>query len=235
MSNNILQPISPDFNVYARENASVYFNATTPAPLSGQTNVTFQFDQFGNVSACVTASTAGGSVGTAGQIQKVGATAGSFAASGLTDDGTTITSSEVLSVPNGTRQAPAIGFTGFGTGMYSPGGGLLAFTIGTLTTQVDNSQQNSILDSMVRGWSGDPASQAMDAGISRVAANSIAFGNGGSGDATAAVAFGTLSLTNSTTASSATAGAATVLPVAPLGYVEISVNGTVVKVPYYTV
>ena len=49
---NILQPISPDFNVYLRENASVFFNSTTPAPLAGQVNVTFQFDQFGHVSAC---------------------------------------------------------------------------------------------------------------------------------------------------------------------------------------
>ena len=44
-----------------------------------------------------------------------------------------------------------------------------------------------------------------------------------------------LSLTSATTATSATAGAATALPATPTGYVEVNVNGTTVKVPYYTV
>lgn len=51
MSNNILQPVSPDFNTYLRENAQVYWNSQTPAAPSGNTNVTFQFDAFGNASA----------------------------------------------------------------------------------------------------------------------------------------------------------------------------------------
>lgn len=42
-------------------------------------------------------------------------------------------------------------------------------------------------------------------------------------------------LTAATTASSATAGAASALPVTPLGYLEISVNGVTVKVAYYSV
>ena len=45
----------------------------------------------------------------------------------------------------------------------------------------------------------------------------------------------TLSLTSSTTATSAVAGSATALPTAPLGYLEITVNGTAVLIPYYTV
>lgn len=42
-------------------------------------------------------------------------------------------------------------------------------------------------------------------------------------------------VTAATTASSATAGAASALPSAPLGYLEMSVNGVTVKVPYYSV
>jgi hypothetical protein len=42
-------------------------------------------------------------------------------------------------------------------------------------------------------------------------------------------------LTAAVTSTSATAGAATALPATPLGYLEMSVNGTTVKVPYYSV
>lgn len=42
-------------------------------------------------------------------------------------------------------------------------------------------------------------------------------------------------LTGATTATSATAGAATALPATPLGYLQMSVNGTVVKIAYYSV
>lgn len=42
-------------------------------------------------------------------------------------------------------------------------------------------------------------------------------------------------LTTAVTASSATAGAASSLPTTPLGYLEMSVNGTTVKIPYYSV
>ncbi len=44
-----------------------------------------------------------------------------------------------------------------------------------------------------------------------------------------------LDLEGFTTATSATAGSATALPSVPLGYVEITINGTVVKLPYYAV
>jgi hypothetical protein len=42
-------------------------------------------------------------------------------------------------------------------------------------------------------------------------------------------------LTAATTATSATAGAASALPATPAGYLDISINGTVFKVPYYAV
>lgn len=42
-------------------------------------------------------------------------------------------------------------------------------------------------------------------------------------------------LTAATTATSATAGAASALPATPSGYLEVSINSTVFKVPYYAV
>lgn len=42
-------------------------------------------------------------------------------------------------------------------------------------------------------------------------------------------------VTAATTATSATAGAATALPATPLGYLQMIVNGTTVKVPFYSV
>lgn len=90
MGNNILQPIPQTLNQYLQAFGETVLSNTTPAALGGTSNVTWQFDQFGNISACVAASTAGGSVGTVGQLQMVGATAGSFAASHLTDNGTTL-------------------------------------------------------------------------------------------------------------------------------------------------
>lgn len=90
MSNNILQPIPQTLNNYLLQNGETVLSNTTPAALDGTSNVTWQLDQFGNISACVAASSAGGSVGTAGQIQMVGDTAGSFAASNLTDNGTSV-------------------------------------------------------------------------------------------------------------------------------------------------
>lgn len=52
----------------------------------------------------------------------------------------------------------------------------------------------------------------------------------------AAYVFSTdVALTNQTTATSGTAGAADALASSPLGYLVISVNGTSVKLPYYDV
>ena len=42
-------------------------------------------------------------------------------------------------------------------------------------------------------------------------------------------------LTAASTATSATTGSATALPANPLGYLEMSINGTTVKIPYYAV
>jgi hypothetical protein len=42
-----------------------------------------------------------------------------------------------------------------------------------------------------------------------------------------------LALTAQTTATSATAGAATALPATPAGYLDVTINGTAAKIPYY--
>lgn len=44
-----------------------------------------------------------------------------------------------------------------------------------------------------------------------------------------------LQLTNATTSTSATTGSATSLPVLPLGYITLSLNGSNVKIPYFSV
>lgn len=220
MDNNILQPISPDFNVFARENASVYFNSTTPPAPDGSTNVTFQFDQFGNVSAYTSGGGGGGgsSVGTAGQIQMVGSTAGSFAASSLTDTGTglfadegfTVTGNYQSTVPSsttvdwyaGTARIVATGPDSSTTGSFEiiaiagDGTGFSSYFSATPTNVVLGSQFCT---------------------VNSLTVNSL------------------LNLAGLTTATSATAGVATALPLTPAGYVEVSINGTAMKLPYYEV
>lgn len=46
-------------------------------------------------------------------------------------------------------------------------------------------------------------------------------------------ALSTQSLVGLTSATSATSGAASGLPATPLGYLEVPLNGVVVKIPYY--
>jgi hypothetical protein len=66
------------------------------------------------------------------------------------------------------------------------------------------------------------------------ALNNVLYIQGNAGNAVAVLpAAGVLPLTGQTTATSATGGAATALPAAPVGYLEVSINGTVRKIPYY--
>lgn len=60
MSNNILQPIPQTLNNYLLQNGDTVLSDTTPAAPSGSSNVTWQFDQFGNISAYSTGG--GGSI-----------------------------------------------------------------------------------------------------------------------------------------------------------------------------
>lgn len=52
---------------------------------------------------------------------------------------------------------------------------------------------------------------------------------------TGGLSVASLALTASTTTTTATLGAASALPATPAGYLEVNVNGTVVKIPYYNV
>ena len=86
--------------------------ATTPSGLpvpscSGATNALTWTS--GTGFGCNTISGGTGSVGTAGQIQMVGATAGSFAASAFTDNGTTIASTEKITAPSLASGTPSAG------------------------------------------------------------------------------------------------------------------------------
>lgn len=230
MSSNILQPVSMDFNVFTRENPSVYFNTTVPSIPGGNTAVTFQFDQFGNVSAYVPTAGSGSSVGTAGQLQMVGSTTGSFAASHITDNGTTVSSS--LPIASSSFSVLANGGTNgsldFGANFGAPaiiiydGGASSQFGIGLNIGEM----QSFITGSSHFSWnyggglqsSGTNELMRLDASANTLSVK------------TSVVAF-----TAITTATSATAGAASVLPATPLGYVEFTINGTIVKLPYYSV
>lgn len=100
----------------------------------------------------------------------------------------------------------------------------------------------------VYAWAvGGASSGTTDTGISRVAAASIAFGNGAAGDFTAAMKCGTLTVTavapavsagqvafGSTTATTVgAAGGASTLPITPTGYLIFSLGATNFKLPYY--
>jgi hypothetical protein len=87
---------------------------------------------------------------------------------------------------------------------------------------------------------------AADGGISRLAANSLAIGNGTAGDFTGLLKLGNITLTSaaptvaaaqiglgSTTATTASTGANGAVPAQVVGYIVINVAGTTMKVPYY--
>lgn len=263
MSNNILEPIPPNLNDYLLKYNATTLSDTTPEALDGATNVTWQMDGFGNISACVAGGGGGSSVGTAGQVQMVGNTAGSFAASQITDNGTTV------QIGATTIPSLLIGNTG---------------TLGSIRTHASTSVNDDptyiLLDNgngteyafasvavnlpagsiSLAGWYGgmaiqgnvnigtttpllginarDQASGQFGVGqnmFSVLASKQVTTWNNTLDDGTGKLTAVNLAVSGATTATSATAGAATVLPVAPLGYLEIGVNGVTVKVPYYTV
>lgn len=236
MSNNILQPVSPDLNTYLRENAQVFLNSTTPAAPSGDLLAKVQMDQFGNISLAIPIGAGAGAVGSAGQIQMVSGTPGVFAASSLTDNGTTVSTAENIVSTNGVLEGQfvyaananvGIGFSSpydntyqstlfFGGG--SPGANTLGNLVG-LGTNVGNGDNNLYIHA-----------RAGSAAIYRFGSTT----NAASITSTLAT-LPAIALTASTTATSATAGAATALPVAPLGYLEVVIAGTTVKIPYYSI
>lgn len=65
--------------------------------------------------------------------------------------------------------------------------------------------------------------------------STLTFSHGGTNTGALSVLIPNLALASMTTATSATAGAASALPTAPTGYLQITINGTVYKIPYYSV
>lgn len=253
MSNNILEPIPASLNDYLLKYNATVLSDTTPAALGGKTNVTWQKDGFGNISACIAAGGASISLETNGVANGSQSLLNLAGANGLslTDNGTgtvtlglgAISPSSISTVGAASVGAMAIvnnGPTTFGyqlTGfMGYAGGGMNSFSFNGGSVDLANilgiwgggslqTGQNEDLHFNVTNHSGTMGSYLFNAEGTTVASIS------GTGLITGA----NLALSSATTATSATAGAATALPIAPLGYVEISVNGTTVKIPYYTV
>jgi hypothetical protein len=241
--NNILQPISPDFNIYARENASVYFNSSTPAAPSGNSNITFQFDQFGNVSAYFAAG-GGGNIPSVTNLLS-GNGSGSAADSGIAPANVALLSAanaftgantfSALQTFNGNVTISPTNSLSFGASslasleVLKPGYNLLTFNgvvgagslgiYGAIPSTTDFNLYLSV-----------PTSGTFEFRVNNVNAAVLS---------STLLSAPSLALTASTVATSATAGAATVLPVAPLGYVEMSITisgtPTTVKLPYYSV
>ncbi len=87
-------------------------------------------------------------------------------------------------------------------------------------------------DTVTRG--APPATMPGTEGIVLDAVNNVLYTFGQNGAPVAVASAGKpLPLTGQTTANSATGGAATALPAAPLGYLTLTINGTAAKIPYY--
>lgn len=272
-SNNILEPIPAALNDYLLK-----YNQTTlgdlPAAPNGSTNVVFQKDQFGNISAytsgggssitletngaanssqvllnlaaganvtltetggtvTVASTGGGGSVGSAGQLQMVGSTAGSFAASPLVDDvgGNTVFSSGAIGA-FGQLNGP---FTSVATLDFAFDGarfiawGASASDVAGLTfagLSSDASITNVYLTA-------SPSS--IIANINGVAYFSLAPSLVTLGVSGTPTLVDTLQITNPVSATSATAGSATALPATPEGYMTITLAGVARKIAYYAV
>lgn len=208
MGNNILEPIPATLNGTLQKYDSVTLSNTTPAATGGATNVTWAQDQFGNISASVPAG--GGGV-------------------------------TAISV------ATANGVSGTSSGGTTPA---LTLALGAITptTVTLDTTSNSGLKLINQGTAANFWNMEVDAsgglflnlnGFGEV----LNFNNGGliiaslafKANAGLTVNGGALTLQAPVTATSATAGAASALPATPLGYVEIVIAGTTVKIPYYSV
>jgi hypothetical protein len=244
MSNNILEPIPSNLNDYLLKYNKVTLSSTTPAAPGGSSNVTFQMDGFGNISAY---SSGGASAGT---VTSVSTTVANGISATVTNPTTTPSIALALGdiTPNSvTANGVVVANLGsllFGyqnTGVLAYGGG--SNNVVSLNGSPDG---NFFLGMQGGGHLQTGGIESLHFNVTNLsgAMGSFIFsGNnttiftidGGSGLVTA----GSLALTATTTATSATAGAATALPATPLGYVEVTLTlagtPTVVKLPYYSV
>jgi hypothetical protein len=164
----------------------------------------------------------------------VGSTPGSFVASSLTDNGTTVSTTEAFTA-TGQIQSNGIvrglgGFYGCNDNanfLFSDVGGVIGLRFGGADPTTAN---------WIGLLSGSPNGD-FNLYLQSPAGSGFVFRNGATQIAhiTSTVAtLPSLTLTAATTATTATAGTAT-LPTSPLGFVEMVVNGTTVKLPYYSV
>lgn len=195
--NNILEPIPASLNDYLLKYNKTTLSNTTPAALPSTTNVNFQKDQFGNISACV----AGG--GTALTLKTNGVANGSQAILNL------VAGTNITAVDNGTGSvtitAPNAAAAG-AAGIVQMAGVSGAFAASPISVASN--------DITVLG------------GITSSGGNVVCANTTFTKD---------LNFYAPTTATTATAGAASALPATPLGYLSVTVGGTTVKLPYYSV
>lgn len=153
----------------------------------------------------------GGSVGATNFIQKVGATAGSFAQSSISDNGTTINFGLPLNPINFGSLFGTAAVTLFDGGATSRLGWGLA------------SSEMQFFIATGNHFSWNIGGDLQPSGTNEIMRLTTA----------GLLSVKSLALTAATTATSATAGAATALPATPASYVSVLINGTNLKIPLY--
>jgi hypothetical protein len=206
--NNILEPIPSNLISYLKKYEVVTLSSTTPPALTNTTNVTFQMDGFGNISACVAAGVGGVTAVSVATANGISGTSSGGTTPALTLSLGAITPSSI-SLDTTTNAGLLIANTSAGSNAWAvvaDASGGLGFNLSSFGT---------VLNLNTGGISQFSLPLKANAGLTI---------NGG-----------VFTLQAPTTATSATAGTATALPSLPLGYVEIVIAGTTVKLPYYSV
>lgn len=232
MSSNILEPIPSALNDYLLKYSKTFLSNTTPSAPSGNTNVTFQKDGFGNISAYTpTASGGAPNPGTLNSLYKSDG-AGGWTISSFSDNGSTVSATNL---PFQAQQLISLSYISIPGGFFA-GPSAIDPTYNIVSIKGNTATHN---DTRILGGKATDPNMYLDtpsAGVFTFRAGSdTPIGTLSSSLFTAPA----LALTASTITTSATAGAATALPVTPLGYVEatITISGTptVVKIPFYAV
>lgn len=210
MSNNILEPIPSNLNDYLLKYRVITLSNTTPAAPGGNTNITFQMDGFGNISAYSSSSGASLSLKTNGVANGSQSILNIAQGSNITaiDNGSgTVT----LSAPNGASvgSANAVQIVGATAG---------SFAASTLS-------QNSVSEVTQQG----------DFTVNNTFQVHGSTFLGGAASTFAGFTADVLSLSAQPTTASASAGTGSALPALPAGYITISINSTSQKIAYFNV
>ena len=268
MGNNILQPIPMTLNNYLLQNGQTVLSNTVPAAPEGATNVTWQFDQFGNISAYTEGGGGGGTAsGPVNSIQTTDGDGNFTAVPNLLAE--QIPSSTYASVTlsgnnaNGLRLGfvaspadPNFYFDTLSEGnfQFRIGGTSPVVTIASGAVEISQSAITltdagtpTFADSNIGAIWFSQGSNAIELFSSSnlgtgQSGGYLAF-NSSNGVDTPTQTFFTnstgftlnvgLFLNGNSTSTSATAGGASALPATPAGYLDIQINGTNAKIPYY--